>query len=313
MNTISFVKFEDQLSNFLGSCSVIEKLDCESENLKFSSFKWYGLDGFTFSGDINKISKFVNRNAKQGPFIYLVKQLEGKTLITFNNEIESLHPGDIILLDSLKQFDLSFELLPIHILVLCLPRMEFFSWCKYDLQLGATIHCEQNRTKALNAALPQASTCESFANKQPDLIYDLTMVAFRETSGRQLLSQKQDPKTRYQKLLHIIELNLTDHYFCLAKLAEVSNLSKRQIQRDLESEGESFSNILISKRIELAQQKIFRCVQIGSVPNIGRIALASGFGDISNFYRVFKRKCACTPSEFIKNLAVLDKDLSSCN
>ncbi|MBB6522619.1 AraC family transcriptional regulator [Pseudoteredinibacter isoporae] len=80
-------------------------------------------------------------------------------------------------------------------------------------------------------------------------------------------------------------------------IAERLCLSPRQLQRQLQKEGSSFTALLRDVRMELAQQYLQQQYR-----PITEIALLLGFADHSNFTRAFKSWFDCTPTEFRERL-----------
>lgn len=76
-------------------------------------------------------------------------------------------------------------------------------------------------------------------------------------------------------------------------IAERLCLSPRQLQRQLQKEGSSFTSLLKAVRKELAQQYLLQHYR-----PITEVALLLGFADHSNFTRAFKSWFDCTPSEY---------------
>jgi AraC-like DNA-binding protein len=81
----------------------------------------------------------------------------------------------------------------------------------------------------------------------------------------------------------------------LLAVAERQGVTPRTIQRLFESEGATFSAFVLGQRLARAQRMLAdeRC----TAWTIGAIAFAAGFGDLSYFHRVFRRRYGATPSE----------------
>lgn len=85
-------------------------------------------------------------------------------------------------------------------------------------------------------------------------------------------------------------------YPTLEQKAEQHCMSSRTLIRKLKQENTHYQAIVDEVRKELA------CWRLQNTPlSIERIAEALGFQDTSNFSRVFRRWCDCTPSEFRAN------------
>jgi len=72
-------------------------------------------------------------------------------------------------------------------------------------------------------------------------------------------------------------------------------ISPRYVRKLFEQSGSSFSDFVLTERLARAQRMLTdkRCAHL----NIAQIAHESGFGDVSYFHRVFRRRFGATPSD----------------
>lgn len=82
--------------------------------------------------------------------------------------------------------------------------------------------------------------------------------------------------------------------FDLDKVASALGLSRRYVQRLLEETAQSFTERLVERRLTCAFAMLTdpRCLHLPIID----IALVAGFGDVSHFNRVFRRRFGDTPS-----------------
>jgi AraC-like DNA-binding protein len=80
----------------------------------------------------------------------------------------------------------------------------------------------------------------------------------------------------------------------LDSVARVLGLSRRYVQQLLEETGKSFTEHIVERRLERAFAMLSdrRCLH----RTIIDIAFAVGFGDVSHFNRMFRRRFGETPS-----------------
>jgi AraC-like DNA-binding protein len=99
---------------------------------------------------------------------------------------------------------------------------------------------------------------------------------------------------RRQAILAEIARRFSDPGFNVDHAARAVGLSRRYVQELLQETGRSFTDHLLERRLERA----FAMLTDGRCPNLPviDIAYASGFGDISHFNRVFRRRYGETPS-----------------
>jgi AraC-like DNA-binding protein len=69
----------------------------------------------------------------------------------------------------------------------------------------------------------------------------------------------------------------------------------RSIQRLFEREGSTFSSFKLEHQLAFARRML--CNQQYGSRTIGNIAFAAGFGDLSYFHRVFRRRFGATPAD----------------
>jgi len=77
-------------------------------------------------------------------------------------------------------------------------------------------------------------------------------------------------------------------------VAGTLGLSRRYVQQLLEETGKSFTERLVERRLDRAFAMLTdrRCPHLAIID----IAFAAGFGDVSHFNRVFRRRFGETPS-----------------
>jgi AraC-like DNA-binding protein len=90
--------------------------------------------------------------------------------------------------------------------------------------------------------------------------------------------------------MHFRDPTLDEH-----AVAAAQGISVRYLQKLFETAGMRFSDHINRTRIAAARTIIE--AKVGEV-NVVDIALDSGFGDLSHFYRMFKRHTGATPLEF---------------
>jgi AraC-like DNA-binding protein len=92
-----------------------------------------------------------------------------------------------------------------------------------------------------------------------------------------------------------IEVHLTSADLSAGTIARRQKISDSYIRKLFESEGTSFSQFVLSRRLGRARQMLID--RQWSDRNIAWIAFEAGFGDLSYFNRTFKRFYGLTPSE----------------
>lgn len=98
---------------------------------------------------------------------------------------------------------------------------------------------------------------------------------------------------RLGRIKTYIAENLERPEMSVSSVATAHRLSPRQVQRAFEMEGTTFSEFVLTKRLERVRVILADPRQTHRA--IGEIALSAGFGDVSHFNRAFRRHFGDTP------------------
>ena len=302
MRALTLEQFNKKLCEVLGGFCADPTPDQEEVDLGFDAFRWSGITVAYVSCNVDKIRlERCGRDASdesRNQLIVLYRQIQGQTFVDHVGKESLLRPGDFALIDTTKAAVLSFDEHPVKFSGVCFPRTEFLSVRQDAINVGSVLSGQSPGGRAVASVLP---SCD--ADGQTDFVFDLVRAAFMPQGQNHEDAKAPENAIRYHRLLDLIDLNLRDPEFRIATLCDRARISIRQVQREFEARGESFSHLLTTRRLELAEQRLRRARETGVLPNIGRIAMASGFGDISNFNRVFKRNYGCTPSEYLAHVS----------
>jgi AraC-like DNA-binding protein len=93
----------------------------------------------------------------------------------------------------------------------------------------------------------------------------------------------------------VMELLGQESDLTLADVAARQGLSPRYIQKLFESDGSTFSSFVLDQKLARAHRMLTDVRSATST--IGTIAFAAGFGDLSYFHRVYRRRYGATPGE----------------
>jgi len=89
--------------------------------------------------------------------------------------------------------------------------------------------------------------------------------------------------------------NLNDQQLSVGTVALHERITPRYVHKLLEAEGTAFSEYVLAHRLQRTHQTLSDPRYSGMT--ITDIALAAGFGDLSYFYRTFRRHFGATPSD----------------
>jgi AraC-like DNA-binding protein len=128
-----------------------------------------------------------------------------------------------------------------------------------------------------------------------DHLLDLVAAALGPTNDAAEIVAKRGVKAaRLRAILAEIGGRFSNPDFDLDNVAGALGLSRRYVQQLIEETGKSFTEHVVERRLEraLAMLSDRRCLHLAIID----IAFAAGFGDVSHFNRVFRRRFGDTPS-----------------
>jgi AraC-like DNA-binding protein len=145
--------------------------------------------------------------------------------------------------------------------------------------------------------------CGGLTIEHPDLrtlvtahIHDLmAMIIGASRDGAALAEERGVAAAR----LAVIKADIIEHIghdeTTLLDLATRHGLTPRSIQRLFEGDGSTFSEFKLEQQVSYARRMLGDRRYAGLT--IAAIAAAAGFGDLSYFHRVFRRRFGATPSD----------------
>ena len=126
-------------------------------------------------------------------------------------------------------------------------------------------------------------------------VADLIVIGAQEVLGR---PADQLPASVHAARLGVALGCIAAHYadpeLSVARVAAAQGISARYLHRLLEREGLRFSEHVNALRLDRAHRDLTDPAQAGR--SITEIALAAGFGDVSHFNRLFRRRFDATPT-----------------
>jgi AraC-like DNA-binding protein len=126
--------------------------------------------------------------------------------------------------------------------------------------------------------------------------YDLMAIAIGATPDAAQLAQDGGLRAaRLHALKHDIAGSLAEADLSVATLAARHGCTPRSIQRLFETEGTTFTDYLLAQRLAQAHRMLTDPQRAGD--KVSAIAYDCGFGDVSYFNRVFRRRFGAVPSD----------------
>lgn len=127
-------------------------------------------------------------------------------------------------------------------------------------------------------------------------IHDLVLLTLGAARDAANLAQGRGlVAARLSAIKEDIARNLAHGDVSLTALAARHRASPRYIQKLFDSDGTSLSEYVVDQRLARAHRLL--CDPRRSAEKIASVAFAAGFGDVSYFYRVFRRRYGLLPTD----------------
>jgi AraC-like DNA-binding protein len=230
---------------------------------------------------------------------YLILQLRGSGVHTQSGRAGCLEPGDFLLIDTARPYELSFKdaftqlvlVLPREDVANRLPDVHKFTACTVKGHTGtgaiASMFVQQ--------LLSQMSSVEagSLSRLQASLL-DLTTTALGE-QRKATVCGSASRNVLTQRVLQFIEDRLGDPDLTCSSIAARHRISERYLRLLFRELTVSPSDWIWSRRLDRARQDLIDPLK--STSPVTTICFTWGFKDVAHFSRAFKARFGCTPSE----------------
>jgi AraC-like DNA-binding protein len=126
-------------------------------------------------------------------------------------------------------------------------------------------------------------------------LLDLVAAALGPTAeAKEMIAKRGLKAARLRAILAEIAGHFSNPNFDLDNVAGALGLSRRYLQQLLEETGKSFTEHLVERRLQRSHSMLTdkRYLHLAIID----IAFEAGFGDVSHFHRVFRRRFGETPS-----------------
>ncbi|HZP71700.1 MAG TPA: helix-turn-helix transcriptional regulator [Pseudolabrys sp.] len=139
-----------------------------------------------------------------------------------------------------------------------------------------------------------ALATSEFRRTAANHLHDLVALAIGQTRDG-LINARAIPAARLRMAKSYIIENCSRRDLSVGAVAAHLGLTPRNLQRLFESENTTFSEFLLSQRLNRAYRMLTE-PRLAQSP-VGTIAYDAGFGDLSYFNRSFKRRYGMTPRD----------------
>lgn len=241
-----------------------------------------------------------------GENYFLICQEEGKALLSQNDQLHLLQPGDMMLIDSAKPSDFTLFGAYSRQVSVHLPRAELHERIGEQIVRGGTLLPRNDpmnlamcsilsRVLDPNAAIPDA------AHHLREAFLGALGAALHERSWREQYAGLTADVSGARALAAgqaYIDKRYRDPDFSIQQMAEDLQLSTRQLQRGFAAIGMTPTKYLLVKRLEQVRRALDDRKAGRNNDLISSIAYEAGFTDLSYFQRCFRRTFGITPRAY---------------
>ncbi|QDI78166.1 MULTISPECIES: helix-turn-helix domain-containing protein [Leisingera] len=229
---------------------------------------------------------------------FLLHQLEGETGIQHAGRETLLQPGELLLLDSTRAAELRVSGRPAAFRSAHLPRALVLERRREMPAAGCKI-APPHPLHASLCGLLEGTGGEDSAG----YIFDLVPLAFA-AGARPGAGSLGSRRHRFRLVRETLELLSGDPGLTVDRLAARTGLSRRQLQREFQENGTTFTECLTRARLAAVAGKLRHAARQGARVPIAQIAYGAGFGDISHFNRTFRQQFGCSPRRFLSTCSL---------
>ncbi len=208
-------------------------------------------------------------------------------------------PGDLLLFDTAEQCDSFVIEQPVKTTVLHVPRHLIDGQLTSLNRSRVRVHGRDGVGALLTGYMAllseTASTLPPEAlSKANSILCDLAVAAFQPVASFDP-DQSGIRQARLAAARQFITNNLADPELSIGKVAAHLKVSQRYVQKLFESIGSTFSETLVSARLDACYRALADTRQ--SRRTIADIAFSTGFNDLSWFHRCYKQRWSETPGD----------------
>lgn len=225
---------------------------------------------------------------------YLVSwQIEGEAQITQEEQKLVVRPGEVAIIDGRRPMSVCFPgdvrrvvaNLPARAVERSLPML--LRWHTLVIQPSGPF------ASILSAYLTELSSGhQNLRCDDAELLADNICNLLRVTS-QYGAAQMSTRDLQREAVLRYVRHHACNADLSLGHVAANLNMSRRLVQKLLQESDNSFTELLLAERLELAARQL----RSSSTGQISGVAYFCGFNDVSHFNHAFKQRFGMTPSE----------------
>jgi AraC-like DNA-binding protein len=234
-----------------------------------------------------------------GDMLNLELQYRGVSRTEQCGRIADLSPGDFVMVDPNRPYVTQF-VQPIEALILRVPRAMVTARIGdpeplLGVRISGATGCGSMLADFLaNAWSKRETLCIEHANAMDEILSSLIDLAYRVPQAPDSGSHTATTK-RLARAKKFIDEQICDPDFTASDVGAFLGLSQRSVQLLFMSSGETLTNYILGRRLEIAAERLNReddnC-------RVSEVAFSVGFSDLAYFSRVFRRQFGCSPRQY---------------
>lgn len=237
-----------------------------------------------------------NIRSDPGNHYFLILQHRGQARLVQNDVATLARPGDMFVVDSTQESQFTYGTDASHQISVHLPRDEMSYRFGRRIYGGLSIDRNDPLAVAMKAVLVKLMSSSDAAMQAN------TVEAFYSVFGALLTDRALGDGGQVNPDRQIVQTAMTlmaEHYqsrdFNTQALADLLGISLRRLQRAFQIIEETPHDRLQRYRVEVAHQALQKSAQSEDKARISTVAYDCGFGELSTFYRLYRKIYGCTP------------------
>lgn len=228
---------------------------------------------------------------------YALLQVAGQSTMVQNDQVFRLGVGDVVLMDAARPVTTLCDDEPAQWTCFHFPRRSLISHFGFEPHGGLCKRGGSLAGRLLFQTARDAVNLDKSSSEPSDaymrfVIGDL-MAALFVSSDPQANSRHGDKL--FARLCSIIKGRFAEPDLNPGEVATEAGISMRYLQKLFTERGSSYSQFILSLRLDHAAQLLNRRELLNAKQPLSEIAYACGFNDYTHFARQFRRRFARTP------------------
>ncbi|SEP71490.1 AraC-type DNA-binding protein [Solimonas aquatica] len=274
---------------------------CRERDSFESTVRATEIGGLTISDTVSKAQTVIRgkheiRRLMTEDF-YVILQLDGRCKVSQHNRESVISAGDFVMVDASEPFDIAFE--DFNILTFSIPHQRLLPLLRSAQDAvavrGSAASSISPLTRSYLQSLKDAS--EDWPEQVKDVTTSHLLNLLALTFGPAANTESRSSERHALKVAidRYIDANLANPQLSVAMVAGHFHLSPRSLHRLFELSGQSFTQMILDKRLGRAAAMLKDTARELSV---SEVAYRAGFSDLSHFCKTFSRRYGISASQF---------------